>query len=148
MKTSKSTHKKIQDINTTKPLDLLHMDLMGPMCIESKGGKRYVLVVVDDYSRYSFVCFLRDKSETLEHLKSLFKRIQIEQGHPIVRIMSNRGREFDNIEVDLFCEYKGIKHEYSAPRTPKKYGVAERKNRVLQEKARVMLHMHDTPMHF
>ena len=127
----KSTHKKIFDINTTRPLDLLHMDLMGPMRTESIGGKRYVLVVVDDYSRFSFVCMLREKSETLEHLKVLFARIQNEKGVSIVKIRSDRGREFDNIEVDLFCEAHGIKHEFSAPKTHQQNGVAERKNRVL-----------------
>ena len=117
------------------------MDLMGPMRTESKGEKRYVLVEVDDFSRYSSVCFLRENNETLKHLKSLFKRIQIEQGHPIIRIQSDRGREFDNTEVDLLCESKGIKHEYSAPRTPQQNGVAKRKNIVLQVIARVMLHI-------
>ena len=107
------------------------MDLMGPMRSESRGRKRYVLVVVDDYSRYSFVCMLREKSETLEHLKVLFARIQNEKGVSIVKIRSDRGREFDNIEVDIFCEANGIKHEFSAPRTPQKNGVAERKNRAL-----------------
>ena len=59
-KQTKSSHKKVKDKTTTKPLNLLHMDLMGPMRIESRGGKKYVLVVVDDFSRYSFVSFLRD----------------------------------------------------------------------------------------
>ena len=56
---------------------------MGPMCIESRGGKRYVLVVVDDFLRYSFVSFPREKTKVVEHLKSLFNKIQVEIGHPI-----------------------------------------------------------------
>ena len=76
------------------------MYLMGPMRTKSRGGKRYVLVVVDDFSRYSFVSFLQEKLEAIEHLKSLFDRIQVEIGHPIVRIRSDRGREFDNVDVD------------------------------------------------
>lgn len=51
----KNSHKKIQEINTTRPLDLFHRDLMGPMHIESEGQKRYVLVIVDDFSKYFFV---------------------------------------------------------------------------------------------
>ena len=94
------------------------MDLKGPMQTERRGGKRYVLVVVDDFSRYSFVSFLREKFEVIEHLKSLFNRIQVEIGHSIVRIRSDRGREFNNVDDDLFCESKGIKHEFSTPRTP------------------------------
>ena len=75
-KTTKSLHKKVKEIRTTRPLNLLHMDLMGPMRIESKGGKRYVIMVVDDFSRY-FVHFLKEKSEAIEHLKFLFNRIQV-----------------------------------------------------------------------
>ena len=75
-KTTKSLHKKVKEIRTTRPLNLLHMDLIGPMRIESKGGKRYVLMVVDDFSRY-FVHFLKEKSEAIEHLKFLFNRIQV-----------------------------------------------------------------------
>ena len=62
------------------------MDLMYPMRTESKGGKRYVIVVFDDFPRYSFVSFLIEKSETIEHLKSLFTRIRVGIGHAIVKI--------------------------------------------------------------
>ena len=75
-------------------------------------------MVVDDFFRYSFVSFLREKYEAIGHLKSLFNRIQVEIGHPIVRIRNNRGGKFDNVDVDLFYELKGIKHEFLAPRTP------------------------------
>ena len=97
---------------------------------------------------YSFVSFLREKSWEVEHLKSLFNRIQVEIIGPIVRIRSDRRREFDNVDVDLFCDSKRIKHEFSAPRTPQQNGVAKRKNRMLQEMARVMIHIHFTPMQF
>ena len=107
--------KKVKKKMITNPLHLLHMDLMGPMWTESRGGKRYVLVVVDDFSRYSFFSFLKEKSKTIEHLKSLFNRIQVEIDHPIVKIRSNRGREFENVDVDLFCKSKGIKHEFFSP---------------------------------
>ena len=72
---------------------------------------------MDDFSRYSFVSFPREKSETVEHLKSLFNRIQRKIGHPIIRIRSDREKEFDNVD-GLFCESKGIKHEFSTPKTP------------------------------
>lgn len=79
------------------------MDLMGSMCIESKYGKGYVLVVVDDFSRYSFVSFLREKSKTIKYLKSLhITRIQVKEGYPIVGIRSDKGREFDDVEIDHF----------------------------------------------
>ena len=102
-KQTKSSHKKVKEIRT--------------MQIESISGKRYVLVVVDDFSRYSFVSFLRGKLEAIKHLKSLFNRMQVEISHPIVRTRSDRGSKFDNVDIDLFYELKGIKHEFSAPIT-------------------------------
>ena len=81
--------------------------------------------------------FIREKSKAIEHLKSLFNRIQVEIGYQIVRIKSNRRREFDNVDVGLFCKFKDIKHEFSASRTPQQNGVVEKKNRVLQEMAKV-----------
>ena len=130
-KQTKSSYKKVKGIRTTKPLNLLHMDLMGPMWIESRGGKKYVHVVIDDFSRYSFVSFVREKFGAIKHLKSLFNRIQVEIGYPIVRIRSDRGKKFDNVDVDLFCDSKGIKHVFSPPRTTQQNGVVEKKNRVL-----------------
>ena len=56
------------------------MNLMDPMCTKNKGGKRYVLVVVDHILRYFFVSFLTEKFKTIDHLKSLFNRIQVEIG--------------------------------------------------------------------
>ena len=91
--------------------------------------------------------FLEEKSKVIEHLKSLFNKIHVKISHPIVRIRSDRENEFDNVDVNLFCKSKGIKHEFSAPRTPQHNGVAKRKKRVSQEMARV-IHMHNTPIQF
>ena len=82
------------------------MDLVGPMHTKNRDDKRYDLVVMDDFSRYSFISFLREKSWAVEHLKSLFNRIQVEIIGPIVRIRSDRRRKFDYVDVDLFCESK------------------------------------------
>ena len=96
---TKSSHKKVKEIRTIRPLELLHIDLMGPMHTKSRGGKRYVLMIVDDFSRYSYVSFLKEKYEAIEHLMSLFNRILVEISHPIVRIRSDRGkREFNNVD--------------------------------------------------
>ena len=71
--------------------------------------------------------FIREKSKAIEHLKSLFNRIQVEIGYQIVRIKSNRRREFDNVDVGLFCKFKVIKHEFLASKTPQQNGVVEKK---------------------
>src|ERR1044072_10030345 len=65
-KQTKKSHKKLQHLTTTKVLELLHMDLMGPMPVEILGGKRYAFVCVDDFSRYTWINFIREKSDTFE----------------------------------------------------------------------------------
>ena len=93
------------------------MDLMGPTRIESMGGKRYIMVVVDDFSRYSWVEFLREKSEAFDKMEKLCKRLQNEKGVPIVKIRSDHRKEFENTKFEAFCNEHGIKKEFSAPKT-------------------------------
>ncbi|KAK2410077.1 putative mitochondrial protein [Trifolium repens] len=142
------SHPMLEHQTTSKVLELLHMDLMGPMQVESLGGKRYVLVVVDDFSRYTWVNFIREKSDSFDVFKELCIQIQREKGSNVVRIRSDHGREFENSKFDDFCAAEGIKHEYSSPITPQQNGIVERKNRTIQESARVMLHAKNVPYHF
>jgi transposase InsO family protein len=116
------------------------MDLMGPTRTASLGGKRYILVIVDDFSRYTWAIPIREKSDAFDTAQHLFKKIQVEQNCQIVRIRSDYGREFENSKFEEFCRSYGIKHEFSSPITPQQNGVVERKNRVIQEMARVMIH--------
>ena len=74
-KTTKSSHPKVNVITTSRPLELLYVDLMGHTRTESLGGKRYIMVVVNDFSRYSWVEFLREKSEACEKMGKLCKRL-------------------------------------------------------------------------
>jgi hypothetical protein len=69
-KQTKMSHKKVQHLTTTKTLELLHMDLMGPMQVESFGGKKYIFVCVDDYSRYTWVRFIRENPTHLMYSKT------------------------------------------------------------------------------
>ena len=144
----RSKHKAIKGNTTKSPLELLHMDLMGPMRTTSLGGKKYILVMVDDYSRYTWVDFLRSKDETFIAFQSICLGIQNEKDTMITRIRSDRGTEFTNSGIIEYCAANGILQEFSSPRTPQQNGVAERKNRTLQEMARVMLHNKGLPNHF
>ncbi|KAL0546255.1 hypothetical protein IC582_016161 [Cucumis melo] len=146
-KQTRSTHKSLKECYTNRVLELLHMDLMGPMQTESLGGKRYVLVVVDDYSRYTWVCFLKGKTDTVEICKKLCLKLQHEKWKKITRIRSDHGKEFDNEGFNSFCLLEGIHHEFLAPITPQQNGVVERKNRTLQEMARV-IHAKNLPLCF
>ena len=121
------------------------MDLMGPTRTESMGGKRYVMVVVDNFSRYSWVELLREKSEACDKMERLSKKFQNEKEFPIVKIKSDHGKEFENAKFEAFCNEHNIKKEFSAPKTPQQNGVVERKNWVIQEMVRVMLLNKDIP---
>ncbi|GJS88916.1 putative ribonuclease H-like domain-containing protein [Tanacetum coccineum] len=122
-----------------KPLELLHMDLFGPVSIESINKKRYCLVVTDDFSRFSWVFFLATKDETSEILCNLIIGLEKQLNHNVKIIRCDNGTEFKNHAMNEFCAKKGIKREFSVARTPQQNGVAERKNRTLIEAARTML---------
>jgi transposase InsO family protein len=126
-------------MTTTRPLEMLHMDLFSPIVYISIGGNKYDLVIVDDYSRFTWVFFLHDKSETQEVLKKFLKRPQIEIDVKVNKIRSDNGSEFKNTQVADYVDQEGIKHEFSAPYTPQQNGVAKRNNRTLIESARTML---------
>ena len=116
-KQTKSTHPKLNVDPTSHLLELLHVDLMGPMRTESMGGKRYIMVVVDDFSKYSWVEFLRENLEAYDKMERLCKKLQNEKGVPIVEIKSDHGKEFENAKFEAFCNEHGIKKEFSAPKT-------------------------------
>ncbi|GAA0160085.1 transmembrane signal receptor [Lithospermum erythrorhizon] len=109
-KQTKVSHQLLQQVVTTRILELLHMDLMGPMQVESVGGKKYVYVCVDDYSRYTWVEFLRDKSEAFELFQQLATQLQREKDLMIIRIRK-------------FCNSEGIRHEFWPPLPHNKMGL-------------------------
>jgi transposase InsO family protein len=123
---------------TTRPLEMLHMDLFGPVAYISIGGNKYGLVIVDDYSRITWVFFLQDKSETQEVLKKFLRRAQYEFDAKVKKIRSDNGTEFKNTQLEDFLYEEGIKYKFLPPYTPQQNGVAERKNRTLIEMARTM----------
>ncbi|GKA84198.1 retrovirus-related pol polyprotein from transposon TNT 1-94 [Tanacetum coccineum] len=117
-KSKKKPHKpKSEDTNQEK-LYLLHMDLCGPMRVASVNGKKYILVIVDDYSRFTWVKCLR----------------------------TDNGTEFVNQTLREYYEKVGISHETSVARSPQQNGVVERRNRTLIEAARTMLSYSKAPL--
>ncbi|GJU17623.1 retrovirus-related pol polyprotein from transposon TNT 1-94 [Tanacetum coccineum] len=143
------SHKAKNIVSTTRCLELLHMDLFGPSAVRSYGGNRYTLVIVDDYSRYTWTRFLKDKTKAFDQFKIFSKKIQNQLGCTIVSIRTDHGREFDNeVQFGEFCNANGITHNFSAPRTPQSNGVVERKNRTLQEMSRTMLNEQSLPQKF
>jgi transposase InsO family protein len=137
-------HHAKNTMTTTRPLDMLHMDLFSPITYISIGDNKYDLIIVDDYSRFTWVFFLHDKSETQEVLKKFLKNAQNEFDAKVKKKRSDNGSEFKNTHVEDYLDQECIKHEFSAPYTPQQNGVAERKNRTLNESARTMLDEYKT----
>jgi transposase InsO family protein len=94
------------------------MDLFGPIAYISISGNKYGLIITDDYSRFTWVFFLQDKSETQEVLKKFLRRTQNKFDAKVKKIRSDNGTEFKNTQVEDFLGEEGIKHEFSAPYTP------------------------------
>nr|GEY81947.1 retrovirus-related Pol polyprotein from transposon TNT 1-94 [Tanacetum cinerariifolium] len=117
-KSTRKTHKpKSEDTNQEK-LYLLHMDLCGPMCVESVNGKKYILVIVHDYSRFTWVKFLRSKDETPIFIIKFLKMIHVRLNVPVRRIGTDNETEFVNQTLRDYYEEVGISHETSVARSP------------------------------
>ncbi|GJX20301.1 retrovirus-related pol polyprotein from transposon TNT 1-94 [Tanacetum coccineum] len=145
-KSKKSSHQpKAEDTNQEK-LYLLHMDLCGPMRVESINGKKYILVIVDDYSRFTWVRFLRSKDEAPDAIIKCIKNIQVRLNATVRNVRTNNGTEFVNQTLRDFYENVGISHQTFVARTPQQNDVVERRNRTLVEAARTMLIFSKAPL--
>ncbi|KAI3718365.1 hypothetical protein L6452_19232 [Arctium lappa] len=120
-------------------LSMLHVDLCGSISVQSLGGKKYILVLIDEFSRYTWVEFVRKKSDVPEVLINLINIIQVLYNCRVQRIRSDNGTEFRNSTIEAYLSREGISQNFSAARTPQQNGVVERKNRTLVEAARTML---------
>jgi transposase InsO family protein len=112
-----STHHSKNVMTTSRPLELLHMNPFGPVAYLSIGGSKYGLVIVDDFSRFTWVFFFQDKFKTQGTLKRFLRRAQNEFELKVKEIRSDNGSEFKNLQVEKYLEEEGIKHEFSAPYT-------------------------------
>lgn len=114
---------------------MVHSDVCGPMSVASLGGARYFVTFVDDYTRYSTVYFLRQKSEVFGKFKEFAAEVENVTGLEIKTLRTDNGGEYTSAEFELFLKENGIRHKVTAPYTPQQNGVAERLNRTIQEMA-------------
>ncbi|GJS28381.1 retrovirus-related pol polyprotein from transposon TNT 1-94 [Tanacetum coccineum] len=122
------------------------MDLCGPMRVQTINGKKYILVIVDDYSRFMWVKFLRSKDETTTVVIKFLKQIQVGLNKTVRLIRTDNGTEFVNKTLYDYYESVGIFHQKIVPRTLQQNGVVKRRNRTLVEAARTMLIFSKAPM--
>ncbi|GJT71831.1 retrovirus-related pol polyprotein from transposon TNT 1-94 [Tanacetum coccineum] len=137
-KSTKKPHKpKSEDTNQEK-LYLLHMDMCGPMRVASVNGKKYIFVIVDDYSRFTWVKCLRSKDKVAAFIINFLRCPSTDLGTHL-SIRTDNGTEFVNQTLREYYEKVGISHETSVARSPQQNDVVERRNRTLIEAAHTML---------
>lgn len=129
---------KTKEYSTTKPLELVHTYMCGRMRTKGLEGELYFLLL-DDYTRMTWFCFLKKKSEAFEHFTIFKEMVENETELKIKTLGSNNGGEFTSNEFWNYCEEQGIKRQFSASRTSQQNSVVERKNRTVEEMARTML---------
>jgi len=139
---------KPKDIISFKnPLDILHMDLFGPSKTASLAGKFYVLVIVDDFPRYTWTLFIDAKNDAYDAFKKLANILQNLNSCSIKSVRSDHGVNFKIIDSIGYVKNM-VLHSFLAHRTPQQNSVVERKNRTLEELARTMLNESSLPKYF
>jgi transposase InsO family protein len=112
------TRFKSKEYSTTKPLEIVHIDLVGPTTTKGLKGERYFMLLVDDYTRMTAVCFLKNKSEAFENFKIYKEMVENEMDSRIKCLRSDNGGEFTSKEFMDYCSNHGIKRQFSVARTP------------------------------
>lgn len=120
-------------------LQIIHTDVCGPFKNVSLGGSRYFILFIDDYSRYTYIYFLKNKNEAFECFQRYKPEVENKLNRKIKILRSDNGKEFVNKEFDNYLRKAGIVHQKSNPYTPEQNGLAERFNRTVVEKARCLL---------
>nr|GEW13439.1 hypothetical protein [Tanacetum cinerariifolium] len=138
-KSKKHTHKPKTENTNVKVLNTLHIDLCGPMRVQTINGKKHILVIIDDYSQFSWVKFLRSKDETPEVVIKFLQQIQVGLNKTVRYICTDNGIKFVNKALTEYYERIGIFYQKTVPMTPQQNGVVERRNCTLVEVARTML---------
>lgn len=123
----------------SKPLEIIHSDLCGPMENTSYGGMKYFISFIDDFSRMVFIYFMKDKLNVLEIFKDFKSKVENQLNDKIKAIRTDNGKEYCNSNFENYLINCGIVHQTSTPYTPQQNGLAERMNRTLVEKARCMM---------
>ncbi|GJT48317.1 zinc finger, CCHC-type containing protein [Tanacetum coccineum] len=133
---------------STSPLDLIYGDLCGPITPPTPSGKRYIFLLVDDYSRYMWVYFLSTKDQAFDTFKEFKKTIENELRTTLKMFRTDRGGEFNSNEFTQYCKENGIARQLTAPYSPQQNGVVERRNRTIMSTTRCMMKATEMPQDF
>ena len=130
---------KAKGYRATKPLELVHTDVCGPMRVQARCGNEYFVTFTDEYSRYGFVYLMRQKSETFDKFREYKAESEKQLCVHIKQLRSDRGGEYLSGEFRFYLTQEGIVSQLSALGPPQQNGVAERRNRTLLDMVRSML---------
>lgn len=147
-KHARASFQKKAKYQAKHPLELIHTDICGPIIPESFSGKRYFISFIDDFSRKTWVYFLKEKSETFEVFKKFKMMVEKATGRHIKSVRSDRGGEYTSTAFMDYCEEHGIRRFLTASYSPQQNGVAERKNRTILNMVRSMLKSKKMPKDF
>jgi hypothetical protein len=128
-------------------LDLVHTDVCGPMSRKSLSGCEYYLTFIDDYSRKTWIYFLKAKSEVFAQFQEFRALVENQSGKRIKVLRSDNGGEYSSRQFVDFCAQHGIRRQMTVPYNPQQNGVAERKNRAITGATRSMLHDQSLPLY-
>ncbi|KAD4586165.1 hypothetical protein E3N88_23766 [Mikania micrantha] len=131
-----------------EPLELLHADLCGPITPLSKGGNRYIFLIVDDFSRYMWVYLLKAKDEALSKFKIFKTEVEKETGFAIKMLRTDQGCEFNSDAFKLFYQETGIRRQRTTPYIPQHNGVVERRNKTVMGMVQALLQTMKVPYTF
>lgn len=120
-------------------LGIIHSDVCGPMENASIGGSRYFILFIDDYSRMTYIYFMKQKSEAFQYFQDYKAKVENQLNRKIKILRSDNGKEFCCRSFDDYLKKNGILHQKSNPYTPEQNGLAERSNRTIVEKAKCLL---------
>ena len=109
---------------SSRPLELIHMDLIGSTPVQSIGGRKYILVMVDDYSRFGWIAFLHAKSNAVNNIIRICNKIRVEKDCKFRKIRSDYQGAFESEQFIEFYNSHGVNHQFSALKTPQQNGVA------------------------
>ena len=138
-KATRVTPPKASESRATRPIDLIHTDVCGPMRTTTPGGNKYILTFIDDYSRFTVTYLMKNKSEVFDKLKDYVTKVSNKFHRKPLVLRSDNGGEYTGFQVENTLRELGIEHQKTVPYTPEQNGVAERKNRSLTEMIRCML---------
>jgi transposase InsO family protein len=129
-------------------LELVHIDLCGPITPATVGGNKYFLLVVDDHTRFMWIEVIRTKDEAFARFRKIRARGEVQGKCKLFAFRSDCGGEFNLLDFKAYCDEGGVRHFTTAPYSPQQNGVVERRNQTVVEMARCMLKSMTVPAEF